>query len=154
MSKELADAEQRFVVKPNRLIPMGVTVTDEIVRKAKILAWCVYDRMEACYPYRTPELGVVGQDFKTEAEAAEEVDRLNGEHSFGSTYKPSTKKAKREAAYAKDDTPTEDFAPRKRRAKKSAAPPAAVKKIELEPVVELADYGDLSDKAAVYAKEL
>jgi hypothetical protein len=38
--------------------------------------WRVYDRGNASYPYRTPELGEVVQDVEKEAEAQAEADRL------------------------------------------------------------------------------
>lgn len=39
-------------------------------------SWGVYDIQRGSWPVQTPELGLVKQDLKTEAEAQAEADRL------------------------------------------------------------------------------
>lgn len=61
--KELRTGEVRFTVK-------------EIVNGKKSV-YRVYDKARGSFPYVSPELGTVQQDFEKEASAVAEADRLN-----------------------------------------------------------------------------
>lgn len=49
------------------------------IAKAQGKRWGIYDTHRGSWPIRTPEVGIVGQDFPDEAAAQAEADRLNGE---------------------------------------------------------------------------
>lgn len=157
MSKNLEKYEERFVARANRVLPVGGYIDAKVIAKAKIIGWRVYDRVEACYPFQTPELGIVPQDHKTEAEAEAEALRMNQKYHWFSDYAPEPKKkAVKPDLSAGDTMPT-----RKPRAtsKPKATPPTVTKTIEMpvkdtDVIEEVADYGDLSDKAAAYAKDV
>ena len=158
MSKNLEKYEERFVARANRVLPVGGHIDAKVIAKAKIIGWRVYDRMEACFPYSTPELGIVGQDYATEEEAEAEALRVNQKYHWFSDVAPEPKKKPVKPDYSSGDTmPT-----RKPKKAVKATPPPAAKKVEIPSapkvdtsvIEEVADYGDLSAQADAYAKDV